>query len=164
MIPGARNKARGVRAARRRIAYSSEEEEAIPPEYSRRNLKWRERQPLVLKYVDDNLQINRINMETARRVTENSSQFREKHAVQCQNTFRTIVRKVEGIGMKVNGKKMAMICTSGAQSYKARAFFTCSDGETVRSGESMKVLGFHLSSSPMVHAHVDAVCKRLRQK
>ena len=50
--------------------------------------------------------------------------------------------------MKVNGKKTAMICASGPQSYKARSYVVCGDGEVVKSGETMKVLGFHLSSSP----------------
>ena len=51
--------------AARRIVYSSEEEMELPKETSKKNLKWRDRPAVVLKYVDDNLQLNKINMETA---------------------------------------------------------------------------------------------------
>ena len=159
-----RNVARAKRAARRRIVYSSEDEEPVPEETSRRNLKWRDRRPLVLKYVDDNLQIDRVNMETASRGEEAGTKFRDKHSVQCQNTFRAVIRKAEERGMKVNSKKTAMTCISGAQSYEARAHIFDGGGERVKSGPTMKLLGFHMSSSPTVHAHVDALCKRMRQK
>ena len=48
--------------------------------------------------------------------------------------------------MKVNGAKTTMICVSGAMSYTARSHIYGSDGGEVRSGEEMKVLGYHLSS------------------
>ena len=47
------------------IAYSSEQEVDPPPETSKKNAKWKDRPPLILKYVDDNLQLNKVNMETA---------------------------------------------------------------------------------------------------
>ena len=66
--------------------------------------------------------------------------------------------------MKVNKAKTTMVCVSGAQSYTARSHILTADGDRVESGESMKVLGFHLSNKANVHAHIDVLCKRLRQK
>ena len=66
--------------------------------------------------------------------------------------------------MKVNGSKTAMTCISGAQSYQARAHILQAGGEEVRSGPTMKVLGFHFSSSPTAHAHIKALCRRVRRK
>ena len=163
-LPQARNRRR-ARAAARRIAYSSEEEEEVPPETSKKNSKWREREPVCLKYVDDNLQINRVNMETALRgYTEEGKNARRKHAVECQNSFRYVVRRAEERGMKVNAAKTAMVCVSGAQSYEAHSYIKDSEGTEICSGGSMKVLGFHLSSRPTVHAHVNALCKRMRRQ
>ena len=54
---------RRARAAVRRIAYSSEEEEDVPVETSRKNAKWRGRKPCSFRYVDDNLQLTTMNME-----------------------------------------------------------------------------------------------------
>ena len=66
--------------------------------------------------------------------------------------------------MKVNASKTAMVCVSGAQSYQARTFIEDSEGERVSSTGTMKVLGFHLSSSPTMHEHVRVLTKRVRRK
>ena len=151
-LPVGNNQERTKRAARRRIAYSSEEEEAIPEEYSKKNSKWREVPQKVYKYVDDNLQVDRINMETAHRTSD--PPIRDKHAIACQNSFKRIIRRLEEKGMKVNSAKTAMTCISGAQSYEARAHILTAEGEAVTSSSGMKVLGYHLSSRPTTHAHV----------
>ena len=102
-------------------------------------------------------------METARR-DQDDVQFREKHVVACQNAYRYVIRRSEERGMKVNGNKTAMLCISGAQSYEARSFILGADGTRVDSGKTMKLLGVHLSNKPTAHAHVDALCRRMRQK
>ena len=63
--------------------------------------------------------------------------------------------------MKVNGAKTTMLCVSGAQSYEARSHIRERDGDELRSGQSMKALGYHLSSKPGAHAHVKALEKRM---
>ena len=135
-----RNHQRAARArpGTRRIAYSSEEDEEIPVETSKKNVKWRERPPCTFKYVDDNLQVNRVNMETAVRGEVGGKAVRTKHRVACQNTFRHVIRRAEERGMKVNSCKTAMVCMSCAQSYGARLFIMTADGEEVSSGDSMK--------------------------
>ena len=72
---------------------------------------------MVFKYVDDNLQVNRVNMETAVYGRDMEGKFRDKHGIQCQNSFRKVVRRSEQRGMKVNASKTAMICMSDSQSY-----------------------------------------------
>ena len=111
-----RNQRRAARAlpGARRIAYSSEEEEDVPPEGSAKNLKWRDREQRIFKYIDDNLQINRVSMEHAERSTEGGINVRTKHGLACQNTFRRIIRRAEDRGMKVNSGKTAMVCVSDA--------------------------------------------------
>ena len=161
----AENNRRRERAAVRRIAYSSEEEEEVPPESSKKNQKWRERDPRIFKYVDDNLQINRINMETAiPSLDGEGARVREKHGVQCQNAFRTIVRRSGERGMKVNSRKTAMVCVSGAQTYRAKSHIMTAEGEKIESGDSMKVLGFTFSGKPTVHAHVKSLCRGMRKR
>ena len=66
--------------------------------------------------------------------------------------------------MKVNSSKTAMLCLNDATSYKASAHIYYSTRGEVRSGETLKVLGFHFSARPTVHAHVDALRKRFRGK
>ena len=113
-----------------------ENEEELPVEPSWRNHKWKERQIVNLKYVDDNLACNKIHMENE--VRDGSTRI--KHAVAIQNNFRWIVRTAQERGMKVNASKTAMVCISDAQSYIAGAFFRDTEGNEIRSGGTMKVL------------------------
>ena len=136
-------------------------DEQVPVETSRKNQKWKERDSVILKYVEDNLQIDKICMETADRVGED---VRDKHAVKCQNLFRRIKGRTQNRGMKVNASKTAMLCISGATSYHAQAHITTEGGDRVQSGDNMKVLGFNLSSRARVHAHVEALRKRFRKR
>lgn len=66
--------------------------------------------------------------------------------------------------MKVNSSKTAIICVSGTQSYRAESHIFDTDSNIIRSGETMKLLGFQLSNKPGVHAQVEALCKRMRRK
>ena len=66
--------------------------------------------------------------------------------------------------MKVNGKKTAVVCLSGAQSYEARSHFVSSSGDVINSVKEMRALGYQISSRPGAHAHVDALCKRIKKK
>ena len=97
---------------------------------------------MFLKYVDDNLQFKKINMENGVRTPG----IRTKHATLTEDSFRWITRRATRRGMKVNTQKTAILCMSGATSYKAAAFLEDVDGNRVASGNTMKVLGFHLSS------------------
>ena len=103
-------------------------------------------------------------METADRGEDEVGKYHDKHAVQCQNTFRRIIRRAEDCVMKVNGAKTAMVNMSGAQLYSARGHNWMGDGEEFKSGPLMKVLGFHFGHSPTVHVHLEALCKRVRRK
>ena len=78
---------------------------AIPVETSKKNMKWKSKDSTNLKYVDDNLQIDKICMETGTQ----DGRRRVKHAVQCQNLFRGIIAKAESRGMKVNSSKTALL-------------------------------------------------------
>ena len=77
--------------------------------------------------MDDNLQVDKVNMETA----VHSGRIRTKHAVPCQNLFRRITGRAVQRGMKVNTLKTAMLCISDATSYKAASYIHGSSGEVI---------------------------------
>ena len=159
LLPAERNAERGRRAA----AYSSEEEESPPVEVIYKNSKWRERPGLNLKYVDDNLSLEKIFMKNADRDPTNPK-LKFKHAIASQNKFRWVIRRAEERGMKVNSSKTSMICISDAMSYQAEAFIKDWEGNRIESGDLLKILGFHFSDRPTVHAHVKALQKRFRRQ
>ena len=66
--------------------------------------------------------------------------------------------------MKVNTAKTSMACISDAVSYQAEAYIKDWEGNTITSGDSMKILGFHFSNRPTMHAQVRALQKRFRRQ
>ena len=100
----------------------------MPPEPSKKNMKWKDMEGLNLKYVDDNLSVEKICMENAP-FDPPASKTKLKHAITCQNKFRWIKRRAEERGMKVNTDKTAMVCISDAMSYNAEAFILDAEGK-----------------------------------
>ena len=84
-------------------------------------------------------------METAVYGRDEKGKYRDKHGIECQNSYRTIVWRAEERGMKVNHAKTSMLCSSGAQSYDARSHIFDGGGAVISSGGQMKVLGFLLA-------------------
>ena len=80
----------------------------VPEETSKKNARWRDRPAVVLKYVDDNFQLNKVNMETAMR-GDDGLKYRDKHGLACQNVYRRTVRRAEERGMRVNANKTACL-------------------------------------------------------
>ena len=66
--------------------------------------------------------------------------------------------------MKVNTSKTQLMVVSDALSFHPEATIADRNGQEMKSGPTMKVLGFHMSNRPTVAAHVEAIRKRFRQK
>ena len=111
----------------------------------------------VLKYVDDNVILEILNFD---RVPTSGDSSRIKHAARTQNLYQLIVHEAETRGMKVNGSKTRALLISDLKNYVPKAFFLDSEGNQVRSGESMKVLGFEFDSSPGMGAQVSAIRRK----
>ena len=162
-LPGRRNQ-RCRRNLNQKISYSDEGEVSIAEEKNRKKtgLRWKTRRPRNLKYVDDSMLLAEINMDSADHIgVVDGRLFKCKHDLQTQNLFHRIVSRAESWGMVVNKKKTAILCISDSQTYKASSRFVDAEGEALRSGHKMKVLGFHLDSRPSVHAHIAALQIRM---
>ena len=68
-----------------------------------------------------------------------------------------------GRGMKVNQKKTAILCMSDAISFTPKVCMRIEDGE-VRSGDTLKLLGFTFTRSPTVNHHVEEIVRKLRSR
>ena len=66
--------------------------------------------------------------------------------------------------MLVKMKKTNLLCISDALNYTPTTYIEYSDGTVIEGGNSMKVLGFHFSTRPTVHLHVNQTVKRMRQR
>ena len=130
----------------------------------RTGLRWRAERPKTLKFVDDGMTLTKVCMDSAVAGNRDGRAIKDKHDLLTQNLFRRVVAKAESRGMVVNNGKTKILCVSDAQSYKAESHIFDSDGGRLSSGGGVKILGFHMDSRPTVHAHIDALKKRMREK
>ena len=149
----------------RRVIYSSEGDTTLPPEPTTTCLgAWVPRLVNVDKYVDDNLQEDRVNFENAERFVRDGVMRRTKHVVGTQNVFRHIVRRAENKGMKVNTSKTTSLCISDAQNFVPETYFFDADGIRIASTDKLKMLGWHFSSKPTVDAYIAVLKRRFRER
>ena len=137
----------------------------VPPEPSERD--HRHTTPFVrkllqvLKYVDDNILIEKLNFDT---VATDGHFFRSKLAVRTQNLFRRIVHQARAVGMKIHPGKTIAMCIAELKSYNPLAFFYDSDGAKVQTVQTMKILGVTFSSDPDMRAQVESIRKKFRAR
>ena len=105
--------------------------------------------------------IEKLNFETAAAL---GPDVKLKKAKRSQNIFRAVISRAQDMGMKVNTAKTNLMVVSDAQTFTPLAEIEDSEGNSIRSTGTMKVLGFHMSDRPTVAAHVEALRKRLRQR
>ena len=130
--------------------------------YDRPGFKaWEELLLSVLKYVDDNIIVEKLSFDPLV-IDENGKKV--ARALRSQNLFRQICRVAESMGMSVNATKTLIICISDFRTYQAAAFIEDVEGNRTCSSAAMKILGVHFSNRPDVSAKVEQVCKKMRSQ
>ena len=115
----------------------------------------------VLKYVDDNIILEKISFE---HTPTDGFSVRYRCAVRTQNLFRHVVQRAEKYGMKVNALKTESLCIAELHPYLPVAYFHDSGGTKVQTGKNMKILGFYFSSDPNMAAQVSAIRRKFTSK
>ena len=116
-----------------------------PPGWERatRESNFVPRLPSVVKYIDDSLIIEKINMKTPPLLEDlDGRRFKSVNPSRSQDLFTHIVASAEEKGMVVNAAKTGLLCVSGATSFEARAHLDGGNEDQVDSSEKLKVLGF----------------------
>ena len=86
---------------------------------------------ILLRFVDDGFCLSRVNYENSLGFVVNGTKHRIKHAIQCQNVFRHLVRNAEEIGMKVNTDKTTLVCFSDAQGTRRTPIWKTETGRSL---------------------------------
>lgn len=108
--------------------------------------------------------VTKVNMGSAVvSLAAGSKPERNKHDIEGQNMFRRVVAKPESRGMAVNNKKTRVFCVYDSLNYKPMSHLIDAGEDTIESSSTMKILGFHMSSCPTVHAHVAALQARMHE-
>ena len=136
----------------------------VPPSLSHRiEPLWREKPISVRKFVDDNIQIQKVHMRKQLSYSIDNKTFKNPRVRKSERLFSHIARNARRKGLIVNSSKTNLLVISAAKSYEARAHFY--DGrERVDSTKTMKVLGFLFNNSGDCTSQVDSLCRKTRQK
>ena len=66
--------------------------------------------------------------------------------------------------MVVNSNKTKLLTVSDALNYRPKAYIMDENNNKIESGNSMNILGFHLSDRPDVNEHVRQVVKKMKMR
>ena len=147
----------------RRLNYTEELEEEVPPEPNHWiEAKWKASLALFLRFIDDGFCLTKLNFENSFGFKVNGQPFRVKQAIQAQNVFRHVVRRAEELGMVVNAAKTAMLCMSGALEYKADSFMLDADQTRINCASTINALGVRFSSNLDKEEQVKYITKAMR--
>ena len=136
----------------------------IPPWLKKKTEKaWTQKPLLEVKYVDDGINAEVINMKECPLMLLGEEKFKETHAHDTAQLLEHIRLNAESKGMKVNEKKTALMCVSAARSYDARVKLNF-NGQTVTGRDSLKILGVTLDKDCSFTSHVNNLSKKLRKK
>ena len=139
----------------------------VPAEsHHRTQARWKDKPVEIFKYVDDGLIVDKVNMDTGVSLLapEGKKEKRMKHAAASQNSFRTITTNATRKGMKVNTLKTNLLCIDDSMSYVPEVYIEDGDGNEIREGNGLKLLGFHFSTDATVNKHVEVIRKKMRRR
>ena len=137
-----------------------------PPGWTRgqKEPHFRQRAPSCVKYIDDSLIIEQVNMKVPPLLVDNGVRFKSANPSRTQDLFDHIVRSATSKGMVVNEKKTGLMCISAATSFDPRMHLKGGDGAQIDGVDRLKVLGFFIDKDGGVWSQVNAVCARLRAR
>ena len=137
----------------------------VPPSLtSRIEPTWRKRPINVRKFVDDNLQTEKLHMRSQNTFRQNGVTFKNPRVARSERMFRHIVRRAKSKGMLVNSAKTTLLAVSAANSYESRAHFYDEDNQRINNSLTLKALGFNFNAKGDVSTQVEDLCKKFRRK
>ena len=113
----------------------------------------------MLKYVDDNVINEKVNFDT---VPTDANFVQLKRAIRTENLVKQVIHQAVSRGIKVHSGKTQSLLISELKGYVPKAFFKDDEGNTIQSGNKMKILGFEFSSDPDKSAQDKAIMRKVR--
>ena len=116
-----------------------------------------------LKFVDDELNMNKINMRRSALLVEDGHFFKIVRDRQTEGLLKHIAKRAEERGMVINEKKTGLLCISAATSFSTKAQVVLNN-QQVTGTESLRILGLTIDSDCTFKSHVNALKSKLRSK
>jgi hypothetical protein len=119
----------------------------------------------VRKYIDDGLNIEKLNMSLYPTFIKEGKLFKDPLAAGSQLLFDHVRARAAECGMVVNGAKTGLVAVNSATGYEARAhMFDSETGGLIQSGASIKILGFIIDSDGGIASQVERIRARFRAR
>ena len=137
------------------------------PDRIRRRIEptWRPKMITVDKFVDDNLETEKLLMKSSQTYQDAEGKlFKNERAIQSEALFNHITSQATKQGLLVNEKKTTMLAISSAVSYEARSHLYDKSGNRVESGNGLRVLGFEFNKHADVSSQIESLSKRFRSR
>ena len=115
------------------------------------------------KYVDDVNAGETLPITGATLLLSQNKERRILRSRGCESSFATINQNAACIGMKVNPAKTQLLCVSGATHVETTSFIETGHA-TIKSQESMTILGFAFNHRPNVDAHMDLIRNKFNSR
>ena len=127
--------------------------------------RWERRQLRLKIYIDDMNSIEKVSLSNAVSEITTSKRRLLVHSPQTQGFFENISGVASEIGMRVNQKKMQILCISASNDI-VQSYIRPTTGNTTTettSTDELKILGFWFGRKPNVALHVDKLCEGFRK-
>ena len=115
------------------------------------------------KFVDDGINMNKINLKNARMLVENGRYFKSITDERTQALVGHIASNAEAKGMAINQAKTGLMCVSAATSFDTQVRIDV-QGVTVNGMDSMNILGLRLDRDCSFKSHIRSLAAKLRSK
>ena len=109
---------------------------------------WSPRPLTTVKFIDDITAASKSYLPASYEIFSQNKPERIIHAKECQDFYNRVVNNGKILGLHVNPKKTQLVCVTSAIGSTPTAYIELPTGERIKSQESLKVLGFHIGSTP----------------
>ena len=131
-----------------------------PPQSRRVEPSWRHKKIKVRKYVDDNIQAEKLKMKAGITFENRDGQFKNVRAMQSEQLFNHISKAATEQGLQVNSKKTTLLAMSSARAYRAQAHIYDAEKNRIDSTHELKALGFIFNDTATVANQVEALISK----
>ena len=119
---------------------------------------------VAFQYVDDTTLVDTVPLESATRHFTEATTVEEIMQPAIAGDFDVLEERATNIGMAINGKKTQLLVVSPPNGCRTVATLATRSGDTVKSVDSMKLVGFTFGDSPGVGAHVQTIAEKYKRK